>query len=222
LRQVEGGLCRHLINRAADGWTPAAASLGERFWQLNLPAPEASEDEWLAVAEQLEKEGYLEITTNLSQAMAKAQVVITATISIEDLIKPGWVTPGAIICDISKPPNVRPALRQLRPDVLVIDGGIVEIPGRPSLGWDFGLERGHAYACMAETIMLALEHHYTDMSLGTDLRLENMLYLRQLAQKHGFTLAQLRSFDRPISEEEWRHIVKARFEAAGSLVAGGR
>ena len=218
LRRVEADLCRHLINRAADGWKPAAASLGERLLQLKLPAPESPQDEWLSVAEQLEKEGYLVNTTNLSLALAKAQVVITATSSVEDLIKPGWLVPGAIICDISKPPNVRPTLRQLRPDVLVIDGGIVEIPGRPSLGWDFGLEPGHAYACMAETIMLALEHHYTDMSLGTDLRLENMLYLRQLAQKHGFTLAQLRSFDRPISEEEWRHVVEARFEATGPLM----
>jgi len=72
---------------------------------------------------------------------------------------------------------------------------------------------------MAETMMLALEHHYTDMSLGADLRLDNMLYLRQLAVKHGFELAQLRSFDRPLSEEEWQQVVEARSRVINSSKA---
>ena len=210
LRRVGSDLCRHLVTLTSTGWTPPAASLGERLLQLKLPLLDAPQDDWLPVVEQLAREGRLILTTDLKLALSQTQVVVTATSSMEELVKPEWVAPGAVICDISRPSNVHPDMRQLRPDVLVIDGGIIAVPGRPSLGWNFGFEPGLVYACMAETMMLAMEHHYTDMSLGTDLRLDNMLYLRQLATKHGFELAQLRSFDRPLSEKEWQQIVEAR------------
>jgi len=220
LRRVGADLCLHLTNRIRNGWLPASGSLGERLSQLRLPSPDASLDEWSAVAEILEKAGLLVFTTDLALALPRAQIVVTATSSVEDLIKPALVAPGAIICDISKPPNVCQAMREQRPDVLVIDGGIVAAPGRPSLGWHFGFEPGLVYACMAETMMLALEHHYTDMSLGADLRLENMLYLRQLAERHGFELAQLRSFDRPLGEKEWQQFVQARARLKKNLQYG--
>lgn len=216
LRRVGADMCLHLAKLAKGGWEPPASSIGAYLLQLDLPNPEATPEDWLAVAEELEKDGRLVITTELSQALPGAGVVITATSSPEELINPHWVAPGAIICDISRPANVRPSLRQVRPDVLVIDGGVVSIPGRPSLGWDFGFEPGLAYACMAETMMLALEHHYTDMSLGPYLSLDNMIYLRQLAEKHGFKAAQLRSFDRPLSREDWRQVVEARSRMVSS------
>ncbi|MFZ5644878.1 MAG: aminotransferase class III-fold pyridoxal phosphate-dependent enzyme [Bacillota bacterium] len=220
LRRVGADICLHLAKQAERGWAPVSSSLGTRLLQMSLPPLEASTEDWIPVAEELEKEGLLVITTELSQALPHAQVVITATNSVDDLINPIWVAPGAIICDISKPSNVRPSLRQIRPDVLVIDGGVVSVPGRPSLGWDFGFEPGLAYACMAETMMLALEHHYTDMSLGAYLSLDNMIYLRDLAGKHGFELAQLRSFDLPLSEEEWQKVAKARSQTNDLLKYG--
>ncbi|MFZ5646965.1 MAG: aminotransferase class III-fold pyridoxal phosphate-dependent enzyme [Bacillota bacterium] len=221
LRRVGADICSHLASQIAAGWTPPSpSSIGALLMHMDLPAPDQPQEDWLPVVENLEKEGLLVITTELIQALPQAEVVITATSSVDDLINPMWVAPGAIICDISKPSNVRPALRQVRPDVLVIDGGVVAVPGRPSLGWDFGFEQGLAYACMAETMMLALEHHYTDMSLGPNLSLDNMIYLRNLAEKHGFELAQLRSFDLPLSEEDWRQVAEARSNNGNLLKLG--
>ena len=37
------------------------------------------------------------------------------------------------------PPNVSEEIIKVRPDVLVVDGGIVESPGRPDLGWNWAL-----------------------------------------------------------------------------------
>ncbi len=210
LRRVGADICLHLAKLHRSGWTPPASGLGDFLLRLDLPDPGADQESWLAVVGTLEKEGRLVITGDLAQALPRAQVVLTATSSVEDLIDPGLVAPGAIICDISRPHNVRPSLVRQRPDVLVIDGGVVAVPGRPSLGWNFGFETGLAYACMAETMMLALEHHYTDMSLGANLSLENMIYLRRLADKHGFELAELRSFDRPLGRDEWQRAVEAR------------
>ncbi len=207
LRRVGIDICQHLIN---TNQINSNHGIRKFLSQIELPSQNASDKDWLAVVNQLEKSGLLVITTDINQALPQSQIIITATNSLDDLINPSLLPLGAIICDISRPANVRPSLRQIRPDVLVIDGGIVAVPGRPSLGWNFGFEQGLSYACMAETMMLALEHHYTDMSLGANLYLENMLYLRQLASKHGFELAQLRSFDKPLSPDEWRNIVDAR------------
>ena len=54
--------------------------------------------------------------------------------------------------------------------------------GRPDLGLNFGFDRGQAYACMSETIMLALDHNYTNTSIGADLNIEYMNQLRECAK----------------------------------------
>lgn len=72
------------------------------------------------------------------------------------------------------------------------------LPGSPDLGWNFGFEKGTAFACMSETMMLALEGRYEHMSIGADLSLEHLELMRGLAKKLGFTLAGFRAFDRPL------------------------
>ncbi|MGB9683106.1 MAG: aminotransferase class III-fold pyridoxal phosphate-dependent enzyme, partial [bacterium] len=194
LTNVELEIYRHLKGQIEKGWTPPQGSIGEHIF----------------TSQEIEESRLIEITTNLDEAISKSQIIVTATNSPIEIINPTLVSPGAIICDISRPPNVSPKIKEVRQDILVIDGGIIEVPGRPSLGWNFGLERGLVYACMAETMMLALEHSYTDISLGTDLSVENILHFRRLAQKHGFKISQLRSFDRPISQEDWTLLLEAR------------
>jgi hypothetical protein len=95
---------------------------------------------------------------------------------------------------------------------MVIDGGIIDVPGQPDLG-RFGLGRGQAYACMAETMLLALEGHLKNTSLGTDLAPEGLRMLSALADRHGFRVAQLRSFGRPLDGEAWDRLVSARKRA---------
>ncbi|KAF1084733.1 Putrescine aminotransferase [Sporotomaculum syntrophicum] len=210
LRQAGAYCCMHLAEQASRGWQPAPDSFGANLLLMDLPPLGTPVDNWLPVVAELEQQGRLVITTDIAQALPRAQVVLTATSSVDELVNPRWLANGAIVCDISKPSNVSPTVRQIRPDVLVIDGGVVAVPGRPTLGWNFGFEQGLGYACMAETMMLALEHHYQDISLGSDLSLDNMMYFRELAVKHGFELAQLRSFEQPLSEQEWERVAKAR------------
>jgi predicted amino acid dehydrogenase len=62
-------------------------------------------------------------------------------------------------------------VREHRPDVTVIDGGIVRMPAMPRSASMRRSAMGNAYACMAETMMLAMEHRYQDASLGFDLSL---------------------------------------------------
>jgi|LSQX01.2.fsa_nt_gb acetylornithine/succinyldiaminopimelate/putrescine aminotransferase/predicted amino acid dehydrogenase len=204
---------RYLAGLLQAGRLFPAGSLGDRLSRCGtLPPPEAPLDDFIAFAHSAALPGGpIRITTSLKEALSGAGIVICATSSRERLIQPGDLPPGALVCDISRPPNVSAAVEQERPDVLVIDGGVVELPGRPGLGWNFGFPRGLAYACMAETIMLALERHYSHFSLGSSgVNLESILQAREWAARHGFKLAGLRSFDRPLSEACWRRLFAAR------------
>ena len=69
---------------------------------------------------------------------------------------------------------------------MVLDGGVVRLPGGSSLGFNAALPKGNAYACMAETMMLAMEQRYQDAGLGFDLPLEQVLEMERLAEELGF------------------------------------
>ena len=165
-----------------------------------------------ASAAKLERDGRIIFTTDVDQFLPQADIVVTATSSTQNMITTANLKPGAIVCDTARPSNVSTAVQQARPDVLVIDGGIIAVPGQPDLGWQFGLEPGLSFACMAETMMLALEKHDQHGSLGLDLPVAFLETMRQLADKHGFTLAQISSFDRPLTEADWQRVQKSRVE----------
>ncbi len=165
----------------------------------------------------MEAASTLPLSWSLDRAsvLPDCDVVLTATSSTEPLVQPGMLKAGAIVCDLSRPSNTSRSVAVERPDVLVIDGGVVEVHKRPHLGIDFGFPCGLAYACMAETMLLGLERHYQDTSIGVDLSVETLAMVGALARKHGFRLAGLRSFDRPLAAADWRRLVRARAEAAG-------
>lgn len=207
------------IPNGAPPSTPEPGPLAQQLLAFGgWPSPDAPVEAFVRRYEQwMEQDGCpLVITHDLDRHLPLADVIVTATSSTAHLVQPDNVKHGAVVCDLSRPPNVSREVQARRPDVLVIDGGVVQVPGRPSMGWNFGFERGLVYACMAETMMLALEHHYEHTSLGADLNLETIGWLQRLAQKHGFRVAQLRSFDRPLSEEAWSELLKARSQISPS------
>ncbi len=214
LREVAAQMVRHLVGQLAKGRKFERGTLGATVAALDgLPNPEAEEEAFLRLADELVREGVVLLSSDIDAVLPGADVVITATNSLGKLVTPDNLKLGAVVCDLSRPPNVSREVADRRPDVLVIDGGVIEVPGRPDLGWDFGFEEGLAYACMAETMMLALEHHYQHTSIGSGVTVESILWMRNLAQKHGFTIADLRSFDRPLTERQWTRTLRARREA---------
>jgi len=75
-----------------------------------------------------------------------------------------------------------------RPDVMILNGGVIRLPGDCSLGFNASLPPGHAYACMAETMMLAMNQSYQDASLGFDLPLSQILEMERLANEFNFQI----------------------------------
>lgn len=216
-------IVRHLARRRAQGVELPAASLGEALSLLPCAEELAENDGRMRLTEGAERRILEQVrelpvrwTTDLASAVAQSDLVFLATSSTEELVKSHMVQPGTVVCNLSRPPNVSDELFR-REDVLVIDGGIVEVPGRTSLGFHFGLGEGLAYACMAETMMLALEHHYEHASMGRNLQEATLNRLRGLAGKHGFRLAELRARQRPIDISRWgkKPLVDARARASG-------
>ena len=89
-----------------------------------------------------------------------------------------------------------------RDDILVIDGGMVDVPGPVNFHFNFGFPPGKAYACMAETIALALEGRFEDDTLGKHLTRERVEEIDAIAKKHGFRLSGFRSFEREVTEQQ--------------------
>ena len=154
----------------------------------------------------------LHLSTNVTD-VAGAELVLMATSSRETLIEPHHLRRGAVACDISRPRDVSARVARERDDVLIIDGGMVKIPGDVDFGFDFGLPPGMAYACMAEVMILALEGRLESYTLGRDIALEQVQTIAELGERHGFRLAGFRAFEKPVTDEQIAHI-RANREAA--------
>jgi len=140
------------------------------------------------------------ITSHSQEAIRRADVIITVTSAVDTIIEPGDLKPGAVVCDVARPRDVSRRVAEMRDDVLVIDGGVVEVPGNVNFNFNFGYPPGLAYACMAETMILALEGRIENFTLGRELTVEQIDTINRLAAKHGFRVAGFRSFELPVSE----------------------
>ena len=143
------------------------------------------------------------VATRVSAAMGDvvdADLVVLLTASADALLRPEHLGPGAVVLDATQPRNTSPMLTTQRPDVLVVDGGVVDVPSLRLVGGDIGLPTGHAYACFAETALLALSGHQGHFAIGTPT-LAQVDHTRALAAdlSHlGFTPAAPTSFGRPV------------------------
>lgn len=154
------------------------------------------------------------ITSDISSALKRADIVITVTSSVDTVIDARDLKPGAVVCDVARPRDVSKEVAEKRKDVLIIEGGVVEVPGDVNFNFNFGFPPKTSYACMAETMMLALEGRYENFTLGRDLKIEQVEEINKIAKKHGFKLAGFRSFERAITEEE---ILQIKKNAAAAL-----
>lgn len=138
--------------------------------------------------------------------VAQADLVLTVSSAIHSIIEPRHLRSGAVVCDIARPRDVSARVVQEREDVLVIDGGMVQVPGEVNFGFDFGFPPRTAYACMAEVMILSLEGRLESFTLGRSITVEQVQTIARWGQRHGFRLAGLRAFDRPVTEEQIAHI----------------
>jgi predicted amino acid dehydrogenase len=144
-----------------------------------------------------------EIFDSVSAGLKDADIVITVTSAVDVVIQPKDLKSGSVVCDVARPRDVSDRVAKERDDVLVIEGGVVAVPGENvEFNFNFGFPPKMAYACMSETIMLALEGQYESFTLGKTVSVEQVKRTQELAEKHGFKLAGYRSFEKEVSEEQ--------------------
>jgi len=142
------------------------------------------------------------IVSTKMDVLKEAQLILTVTSSIHDVIRPENLLPGSVVCDVARPRDVSAMVAAVRDDILVIDGGMVDVPGSVDFHFNFGFPPGKAYACMAETIALALEGRFEDYTLGKHLNRQRVEEIDAIAGKHGFRLSGFRSFEREVSPRQ--------------------
>ena len=135
-------------------------------------------------------------------ALASAQLILTVTSAVHDVIRPEFLQPGSVVCDVARPRDVSAMVARARDDILVIDGGMVDVPGSVDFHFNFGFPPGKAYACMAETIALALEGRFEDYTLGKHLTRQRVEEISAICKKHGFRMSGFRSFEKEVTDEQ--------------------
>ena len=142
------------------------------------------------------------IVSTKMDVLAEAQLILTVTSAVHDVIRPEYLQPGSVVCDVARPRDVSAMVAASRDDILVIDGGMVDVPGPVDFHFNFGFPPGKVYACMAETIALALEGRFEDYTLGKHITRERVDEIGSIARKHGFRLSGFRSFEREVTPQQ--------------------
>lgn len=182
-----GRVCAHLL---ADQGVGEMTLLGRDLARLQT------------VADELPIGTTVRISTDLDDVLPRADIIVTVTSAVDAVIEPRHLKPGAVVCDVSRPRDVSVRVARERDDVLVIEGGVVAVPGAVDFHFSFGFPARTSYACMAETMILALEGRYESYSLGKELDLARVKEIGTLAAKHGFRLAGFRSFEQAVTPEQ--------------------
>ena len=137
------------------------------------------------------------------KSIGDMDMIVTATSGagrrILDIMK---VKPGCVITDVARPLDLPPEEVAKRPDVLVIESGEVYLPGDvhvKNIGFE---DRNVVYACLAETIVLALEGRFENFTVGRNIEWEKVHEIYKLGLKHGMQLAAISGVNGVFSDED--------------------
>ncbi|MBI5110071.1 MAG: dehydrogenase [Rhodocyclales bacterium] len=166
-------------------------------------------------------DGKVICSTDYDSLLGDMDMIVTSTSGagkkILDITK---VKPGCVITDVARPLDLPPSEVAKRPDVLVIESGEIELPTPVKGMKSIGLPKNVIYACLAETIVLALEGRFEVFTIGRDTEWEKVKEIYKLGIKHGMKLAAISGVKGVYSDEDIARVValakKARLTWKGS------
>jgi hypothetical protein len=110
-----------------------------------------------------------------------------------------------VITDVARPLDLPPEEVAKRPDVLVIESGEILLPGKVRMK-SIGLPKNIAFACLAETIVLALEGKFENFTVGRNIEWEKVREIYRLGLKHGMRLAAISGVNGVYSDADIRRV----------------
>jgi predicted amino acid dehydrogenase len=171
-----------------------------RLW---LVSPESAK--LLALKSLIEREHpgvEVHIAATPDEALPDMDLIVTATSGagkrVLDIMA---VKPGCVITDVARPLDLSAEDVARRPDVLVIESGEIELPGDVRMR-DIGLPPNVAYACLAETVVLALEGRFESFTVGRNIEWEKVKEIYRLGLKHGMRLATISGVNGVYTDED--------------------
>jgi predicted amino acid dehydrogenase len=201
-----GSVCARLLVKAAE--------------EVYLVSPETAK--LLALKESILKEtpdANVHLSARADPHLGDMDVIVTATSGagkkVLDIMK---VKPGCVITDVARPLDISPEEAARRPDVLVIESGEIQVPGDVRMK-NIGLPPGVVYACMAETIVLALEGRFENFTVGRAIEWEKVREIYKLGLKHGMKLAAISGVNGPFSDEDIERVRTLALEARAKQAA---
>lgn len=184
-----GSVCARLLALASD--------------ELWLVSPETAK--LLALKEEIEAENpraEIHVATTPDGHLGDLDMIVTATSGagkrVLDIMA---VKPGCVITDVARPLDLSAEDVARRPDVLVVESGEIELPGDARMR-SIGLPQGVVYACLAETVVLALEGRFETYTVGRDIEWEKVKEIYRLGIRHGMRLAAISGVNGVFSEED--------------------
>ena len=159
--------------------------------------------------------------TDYDSLLGEMDMIVTSTSGagkkILDIMK---VKPGCVITDVARPLDLPPAEVAKRPDVLVIESGEIELPTQVRGMKSIGLPPNVIYACLAETIVLALEGRFEVFTVGRDTEWEKVKEIYKLGLRHGMKLAAISGVKGVYTDEDIARVVELAKQARKTWKAG--
>jgi predicted amino acid dehydrogenase len=160
-------------------------------------------------------------TDHYDDLLGEMDMIVTSTSGagkkILDIMK---VKPGCVITDVARPLDLPASEVRKRPDVLVIESGEIELPTPVKGLKPIGLPPNVIYACLAETIVLALEGRFEVFTIGRDTEWEKVKEIYKLGLKHGMKLAAISGVNGVYTDKDIARVValakKARLTWKGA------
>ncbi len=148
-------------------------------------------------------------STDYDALLGEMDMIVTSTSGagkkILDIMR---VKPGCVITDVARPLDLPPDEVAKRPDVLVVESGEIELPTQVKGMKSIGLPPNVIYACLAETIVLALEGRFEVYTVGRDTEWKKVKEIYRLGLKHGMKLAAISGVNGVYSDEDIAKVVK--------------
>ncbi len=195
-----GSVCARLLALASD--------------ELWLVSPESAK--LLALKRDIERENpraVIHLAATPGAHLPDMDLIVTATSGagkrVLDIMD---VKPGCVITDAARPLDLSRDDVAKRPDVLVVESGEIKLPGNVKMK-DIGLPRGVVYACLAETVVLALEGRYETFTVGRNIEWEKVKEIYRLGLRHGMELAAIAGVNGVFTPEQIDRVRELALEA---------
>lgn len=203
-----GSVCARLLALSSD--------------ELWLVSPESAK--LLALKRDIEKDeprAQIHVAATPDGHLSDMDVIVTATSGAgKRVIDIMQVKPGCVITDVARPLDLSAEDVAKRPDVLVVESGEIQLPGDDVEMRGIGLPPGVAYACLAETVVLALEGRYETFTVGRAIEWEKVKEIYKLGLKHGMRLATISGVNGVYADEDIARIRELALARRAELAAG--